>query len=226
MCIRDRYKDAAAAYGQYLDAFAASGLADATEIRFLRGQIMFFKIGELEAAGDEFMAVARTAPVGKYHKDALRAAMDSYELARPKDTAGRQQLYPVDEKFGDAMDLYATLFPGDDKELTDRIYKNGKMFYDYGKYDQAIKRFGIIVTKYPKDPNAGPAGDRILDALNKAEDYENIEDWARKLKGAKAFESPDQQARLDKLIVESIGKSGDKYADAGKFEQAAGFYLR
>jgi cellulose synthase operon protein C len=220
------YKETAAAYGQYLDAFAPAGIPDAAEVRFLRAQILFFKIGELESAGDEFMAVARTAPVGKYHKDALRTAMDSYELARPKDTAGRQQLYPVDEKFGEAMDLYATLFPGDDKELTGRIYKNGKMFYDYGKYDQAIKRFGIIVTQYPKDPNAGPAGDHILDALNKAEDYENIEDWARKLKGADAFKSKDQQERLDRLIVESIAKSGDKYAGAGKYEKAAGFYLR
>ena len=220
------YKDTAVAYQQYLDAFAPSGIPDAAEVRFLRAQILFFKIGELEAAGDEFMAVARTAPVGKYHKDALRTAMDSFELARPKDTQGRQQLYPVDEKFGEAMDLYATLFPGDDKELTSRIYKNGKMFYDYGKYDQAIKRFGIIVTQYPKDPNAGPAGDHILDALNKAEDYENIENWARKLKSADAFKSKDQQERLDRLIIESIAKSGDKYAGAGKYEKAAGFYLR
>ena len=58
------------------------------------------------------------------------------------------------------------------------------MFYDYGEYDEAIKRFGVIVTKYPDDPNAGPAGDRILSALSKAQDYENIETWARKLKKA------------------------------------------
>ena len=76
------------------------------------------------------------------------------------------------------------------------IFKNGQMFYDYGEYDEAIKRFGVIVTKYPKDPNAGPAGDRILSALNKAQDYENIENWARKLKTAPSFASKDQQERL------------------------------
>ena len=77
------------------------------------------------------------------------------------------------------------------------IFKNGQMFYDYGEYDEAIKRFGVIVTKYPKDPNAGPAGDRILSALNKAQDYENIENWARKLKTAPSFAAKDQQERLD-----------------------------
>jgi tetratricopeptide (TPR) repeat protein len=100
------------------------------------------------------------------------------------------------------------------------------MFYDYGEYDEAIKRFGVIVTKYPQDPNAGPAGDRILAALNKAQDYENIENWARKLKDAPSFAAKDQQERLARLIVESIQKSGDKYADAGKYEEAATFYLR
>ena len=222
------FREAAVAYGQYVEAFGTGKNAapDAVEIRFLRGQILYFKMGELEPAGDEFMLVAKSAPVGKYHKDALKAAMDAYERARPKTTGGKNQLYPVDRKFGEAIDLYATLFPGDDKELTNIIYRNGKLFYDYGDYDEAIKRFGIIVTRYPNDPNAGPAGDRILDALNKARDYENIEDWARKLKKAKAFASREQQDRLDRLIIESIGKSGDKYSDAGKFEQAAGFYLR
>jgi TolA-binding protein len=151
--------------------------------------------------------------------------MAAFELARPKDTAGRHQLYPVDKKFGEAIDLYATLFPAD-PTLVGVIFKNGQMFYDYGEYDEAIKRFGVIVTKYPKDPNAGPAGDRILAALNKAQDYENIEDWARKLKTAPSFAAKDQQERLARLIVESIQKSGDKYADAGKYEKAAGFYLR
>jgi len=89
--------------------------------------------------------------------------------------------------------------------------------------DQAVRRDRHEVSN---DANAGPAGDRILSSLNKAQDYENIENWARKLKKAKAFSSKDQQDRLDRLIVESIQKSGDKYSEAGKYEQAATFYLR
>src|SRR6185503_1667039 len=80
--------------------------------------------------------------------------------------------------------------------------------------------------RYPDDPNAGPAGDRILQALNKAKNYENIETWARRLKKTKAFSSRDEQARLDKLIVNSVMKSGEKYAGEGKYDKAASFYLR
>jgi tetratricopeptide (TPR) repeat protein len=224
------YTRAADAYDAYLTAFGAGKPADkasekTVEIRYYRADILCFKLGKVEAAGEEYLAVGKTAPVGKYHKDALFNAMNAFELARPKDTAGRHQFSPVDKKFGEAIDLYATLFPAD-KALVGVIFKNGQMFYDYSEYDEAIKRFGVIVTKYPDDENAGPAGDRILSALNKAADYENIESWARKLKKAKAFAAKDQQDRLDRLIVESIQKSGDKYAQAGRYVEAAGFYTR
>ena len=221
------YRRAATAYENYLAAFGTGKGASekAVEIRYLRADILYFKLGKLEEAGDEYLAVGKTAPVGKYHKDALKNAMDAFEKARPKDTAGKRQLYAVDKKFGEAIDLFATLFPAD-PSIVGVLFKNGQMFYDYGEFDEAIKRFGVIVTKYPNDPNAGAAGDRILSALNKAQDYENIETWARKLKTAPSFAAKDQQDRLAKLIVESIQHSGDKYAEAGKYEQAATFYLR
>lgn len=219
------YTDAAALYERYLSAYAEH--ENAAEVRFLRAEILYFKLQKLEEAGDEYLAVARTEPVGKYHKDALLKAMDAFEKARPEDAGagGKRELSDVDRKFAEAVDVYATLFPAD-PALVGVIFRNGEMFYDYGDYDEAIKRYGLIVTKYPDDPNAGPAGDRILESLAKAEDYENIEEWARKLKGAKAFQSADQQKRLDRLIIESIGKSGEKYAAAEEYEKAASFYLR
>ena len=221
------YTKASEAYEQYLAAFSASKTAaeKSIELRRYRADILCFKLAKIEPAGDEYLAVGKSAPVGKYHKEALLAAMSAFEAARPKDTVGRRKLHDVDKKFGEAIDLYATLFPAD-PELVGVIFKNGQMFFDYGEYDEAIKRFGVIVTKYPKDPNAGPAGDRILSALNKAQDYENIEEWARKLKTAPSFAAKDQQDRLARLIVDAILKSGDKYADAGKYEKAASFYLR
>jgi cellulose synthase operon protein C len=226
--LKQIYTRASDAFSQYLAAFGgAKGSGEqAIELRFYRAEILCFRLGQVEQAGDEYLALGKSSPVGKYHKEALLDAMSAYELARPKDTASKGgHFYPVDKKFGEAIDLYATLFPAD-PTLVGVIFKNGQMFFDYGEYDEAIKRFGVIVTKYPKDPNAGPAGDRILAALNKSSDYENLETWARKLKGAPSFSKPDKQDLLSKLIVESIQKSGDKYAEAGKYEQAATFYAR
>jgi TolA-binding protein len=218
------YARAERAYGIYLDHFPKQKRA--VEIRFLRAEILKYKFDKQVAAGDEYLLVGKTAPVGKYHKEALLKAMDSFEKARPEiDASKRKELLPVDRKFAEAVDLYVKLFPGDDA-MVSIVFKNGQLFYDYGDYDEAVKRFGLIVTEFPDHENAGAAGDRILDALNKSQDYENIEHWARELKKSKAFSSRAEQQRLDRIIVEAIGKSGEKYAAGGHYERAAAFYMR
>ena len=234
----DMYRRAAETYAYYLTAFDDD--KNAVEVRYLRAEILFFILAEtdvtvatgpvgkpkiMEEAGDEFLAVGKSAPVGKRHKPALQRAMTAFKRLRPKDIRNRKKLSPVDRKFAEATDVYATIFP-DDSEIVGVIFENGQLFYDYRDYDEAVKRFGLIVTKFPDDKNAGAAGDRLLRALAKAEDYENIEEWARKLKKAPSFKSDAKQLELDEMIVTAIQKSGEKYAAAGKFEKAAGFYTR
>jgi TolA-binding protein len=221
---KDRYARAAEAYEFYLANFPDA--ADAVELRFLRAEILYFKLGKNEEAGREYLAVGKTQPVGQFHKDALLKSMNAFEKVRkPIATGGKREITDSDRLFGEAADLYATLFPND-KEIVTVIYKNGQFFFDYGDYDESIKRFGLIVERYPDDPNAGAAGDKILQALNKAKDYENIESWARRLKKTKAFASKEEQDRLDKLIVGSVMKSGEKYAADGKYDKAAAFFMR
>jgi cellulose synthase operon protein C len=224
---KDRYARAAESYAFYLQNFPDA--ADAVELRYLRADILYFKLGRYEEAGRDYLAVGKTQPVGKYHKDALLQAMGAFEkVRRPANVGGgggKREITESDRLFGEAADIYATLFPKD-KEIITVVFKNGQFFFDYGDYDEAIKRFGLIVEKYPDDPNAGVAGDRILEALNKAKDYENIETWARRLKKAKAFSSRDEQDRLDKLVVGAVMKSGEKYATDGQYDKAASFYLR
>jgi TolA-binding protein len=224
---RERYARAAEAYEFYLANFPDA--PDAVELRYLRADILYFKLGKYEDAGREYLAVGKTQPVGKFHKDALLQAMGAFEKVRKPIAqgpgGGKREITDSDRLFGEAADLYATLFPKD-KEIVTVIYKNGQFFYDYGDYDEAIKRFGLIVERYPDDPNAGAAGDKILQALGKAKDYENIESWARRLKKTKAFASRDEQERLDKLIVGSVMKSGEKYAQSGDYDKAAAFFLR
>jgi TolA-binding protein len=220
---KERYLRAAEAYGFYLANF--SDAADSTELRYLRADILYFKLGRLAEAGDEYLSVGRIKPAGKYHKDALLQAMTAFEKLRKPAGGGKREITESDRKFAEAADLYATLFPND-KEIVTVIFKNGQFFFDYGDYDEAIKRFGLIVEGHPDDPNAGPAGDRILESLSKAKDYENIETWARRLKKTKAFAERSEQDRLDRLIVVAVMKSGEKYAAEGKYDKAAEFFLR
>src|SRR5678809_1451730 len=63
------YNQSVAGYQLYLSGFGDR--PDAVEIRYYRAQILYFKLGRLEEAGDEFLAVGKTAPVGKFHKLSL-----------------------------------------------------------------------------------------------------------------------------------------------------------
>jgi TolA-binding protein len=207
----DRYARAAEAYDYYLQRFA--GDADAVEVRYLLGDIYYFKLKKNEAAGDAYLAVGRARPVGKLHREALLNAIAAYE----KTEKGR-----ADQKLGEAIDTYATLFPTD-PEIPGILVKNGELAFARGDYDEALRRFGLIVEKYPKNPAAAQAGDRILEALNKAKDYENIEAWARRLLKVPAFQAHADQERLGRLVVDAGMKAGEQKAEKDPLGAAALF---
>jgi TolA-binding protein len=216
------YGNAAEAYAFYLEQFPDA--ADASELRYLRGDILFFKMGDNRGAALEYLAVGKSQPVGKYHKDALLNAMNAFEKLRPPLGAGekrrKREVTDDDRRFAEAADLYATLFPKD-KEIVTVIYKNGQFFYDHGDYDEAVKRFGLIIEQHADSPVAAAAGDRLLECLGEAKDYDNIEHWCRRLKKTKAFSSRADQDRLDGLIAGSMLKTAEALAAKEEYVKAA-----
>ncbi len=225
---RDTYAHAAEGYEFYLAQFPDA--QDAVELRYLRADILYFKIKDMRGSGSEYLLVGRSQPVGKYHREALLQAMNAFEKLRPAAPAAaagrkKREVTDDDRRFAEAADLYAVRFPND-KEIITVIYKNGQFFYDYGDYDEAIKRFGLIIEKYPDHPTAGAAGDRLLECLGEAKDYENIETWGRRLKGTKAFAGRKEQERLDGLIAGAMMKSGEKYVAKEQYDKAAEFFQR
>jgi tetratricopeptide (TPR) repeat protein len=207
------YAQTAETYAFYLEQFPDA--ADANDLRYLRADILSFKLGDLRGAGSEYLAVGRSKPVGPLHKEALLGAMNAFEKLRPPAAAGAdKKSRPVtddDRRFAEAADLYSSLFPND-KEIVTVIYKNGLFFYDHGDYDEAIKRFGLILEQHPQSPVASAAGDRLLECLAAAKDYANIEQWSRRLKKTTAFASKRDQERLDGLIAGALAKQGETLA--------------
>jgi TolA-binding protein len=226
----ERYGRAAEAYTFYLSKFPEDPAA--VEISYLLGDIHFLKTRENEKAGDAYLFVGKSKPVGKLHKDALLNSITAYERVRAEkrpgaaagQAMGKQELLPTDKKMGEAIDLYASLFPAD-PEIAGILYKNGELFYLAGDYDEAIKRFGLIVEKYPKNPAAQDAGNKILESLNKAKDYENVESWARRLLKVQAFQDRGSQERLGKLVIDAGMKAGEQKSEKDPIG-AATIYLR
>ena len=109
--------------------------------------------------GDEYLAVGKTKPRRQVPQGRAAAGDDRVREGAQAAAAGggKREITDSDRQFAEAADLYATLFPKD-KEIVTVIYKNGQFFFDYGDYDEAVKRFGLIVERYPDDPNAGAGG--------------------------------------------------------------------
>src|SRR5262252_2342648 len=89
---KERFARAAEAYAFYLQNFPDA--ADAVELRYLRADILYFKLGRYEEAGRDYLAVGKTQPVGKFHKDALMQAMGAFEKVRQG--SGKRQVTESD----------------------------------------------------------------------------------------------------------------------------------
>lgn len=229
-------------YAVYLEHYGTNRRA--YEIEFYRAEILFHRLSRNKEAGDGYLAAARRNPKGEFTRDALYNAIGAFERIRevelkacgsapggkgsggngaaPKATCAETE---NDQKFSQAIELYVQLFPND-PDLPEILFRQGKLYYDRGVYDPAVRLWGQLLERFPKSEYAGPAGDLILDSFNRAEDFGNIEKWARRLKKSAAFASADAQRRLDGLILASVFKFGEQLAQKDDHGGAAEAYFR
>ncbi len=216
-------------YAIYLSRFGDK--PSAYEVYFNHAEINFYHLNNGAVAADSYMAAVRMNPKGKLSRDALYNALAALERARAgefeaaKAKGKKQEESPTDKKLTEAMELYVQTYPKD-PDVPELLFRQGKLYYDYEVFDPAVRLWGLLLEKYPESSYSVGAGELILDSFNKSKDYGNIETWARRLKKAPAFQKPEQQARLDTLIVQSVFKQGESLSSQGKHADAAAAYLR
>ncbi len=232
---RAEYEAAASLYDVYLSRFSKE--PKAYLIQYYVAEIHFYHTGRGSEAATHYLAAARGVPANEktgelatLRHDALYNALAALERVRLAELEGRKgkpggQETETDKKFAEALELYAQLYPND-PALPELFFRQGKLYYDYGVYDPAVKIWGTLLEKFPNSKEASPAGELILDSFNRAKNYENIETWARRLKTVPAFQSSAQQQRLDALIVQAVFKQGEQKSAQGDHAAAAQAYLR
>lgn len=130
-----------------------------------------------------------------------------------------------DRRFATAIELYVELYP-EDPDLPEILFRQGQLYYDRGIFDPAVRLFGQLLERFPNSPYSVTAGERILESFRQAEDFQNIETWARRLKDSPAFATEESQRRLDQLIVYAVFSTGEQLAERGEHADAAEAYLR
>ena len=226
---RAEFEAAASLYRIYLTRFGAE--PQAYDVSYNLADICFYRLEDAMCAADAYLGAVRLKPNGPLSRTALYNALASLEVARAaefeaaKKAGKKNEETPTDKKLTEAMELYVRTYPTD-KQIPELLFRQGKLYYDYGVYDPAVRQWGLLLEKYPTHQLAAGAGELILDCFNKSRDYVNIETWARRLKKAPAFQTPQQQARLDGLIVGAMFKQGEQLAEQGDHQKAGQAYLR
>jgi len=226
---KGEFEATASLYRIYLTRFSSE--PQAYDVSYNLADICFYRLEDAMCAADAYLGAVRLKPTGPLSRTALYNALASLEVARAaefeaaKKAGKKPEETPTDKKLTEAMELYVRTYPTD-KQIPELLFRQGKLYYDYGVYDPAVRQWGLLLEKYPTHQLATGAGELILDCFNKSKDYVNIETWARRLKKAPAFQKPDQQARLDGLIVGAMFKQGEQLAEQGDHARAAQAYLR
>ena len=234
---RAEYEGAAGLYEVYLTKFAKEPKAYMVE--YFLAEIDFWHLEKNTDAATHYLAAARempdaeaqSEPLKTQRHDAIYNAIAALERVRVAELEARKSGKQValetetDKKFAEALELYAQLYPND-PALPELFFRQGKLYYDYGVYDPAVKLWGALLEKFPKSQYAQGAGELILDSFTKSKNYENIETWARRLKAAPSFQEPKLQAKLEALIIGAVFKQGEQKALAGDHAGAATAYLR
>ena len=226
---KGEYQAAAALYKVYLSRFGKR--PEAYDVNYNLGDINFYHLNNAAGSAEAYLAAVRMNPKGSLSRTALYNALAALEVARAaefeasKAAGKKQEETPTDRTLTEAMELYIKTYPTD-KQIPELLFRQGKLYYDYQVYDPAVRQWGLLLEKYPNDKYAAGAGELILDSFNKSEDYGNIETWARRLKSAPSFQTPQQQARLNGLIVGAMFKLGEQFANKGEHAQSAAAYLR
>ena len=237
------FEHAAALYRVHVENFPDA--EQSYDVTFYLAELLFHRLGKPEEAADYYLKAARAKPDGKFTKDALYNAIVAFETVRTQQLAGCHpaanggEATPAaadakpnpcaetetDKKFSEAVALYVKQYPND-PEVPGILFRQGKLYFDRGIYDPAIRQLGQLLDSYPHGEFAAAAGELVLESFNRAKDYANIESWARKLKRAPAFQNAESQKKLDALILQSVFKSGEQLAAKGQHKEAAQAYLR
>jgi TolA-binding protein len=226
------FEHATALYRVHIARFADSVFG--YEMNFYLAEILYHRQQKLEEAGQAYLRAAKLRPKGELTQDALYNAVLAFERVRTGELAqctkeGSESAScaetETDRKFTEAIGMYVELFPND-PEVPGILFRQGKLYFDRGLYDPAVRQFGQLLEKYPRSEYASSAGELVLESFNRAKDYANIETWARKLKTAPAFQTADAQRKLDALILQSVFKNGEQLAERKQHAESAEAYLR
>jgi len=178
---------ARALYADYLTLFPEA--ADAYDLRFFYGELLYARAAKTEAA-DQYEQVVRHDLAAKkpgrwLQKAAWSAVLSRNEAmlhgaAEQKDTGERRAQRPLnaeEQKLAGACRLYLEALP-EGPHAVEVAFKVGRLEYVSGDYAAAQKHLAFIALAHPEHELAEYAANLVLDMENLKSDWEGVRRWA------------------------------------------------
>ncbi len=89
-------------------------------------------------------------------------------------------LTEVEQKLADACDRFVEVAPKDE-EVVKVHFKSARLYFINNQFEEAAKRFELIISQYPRDPLARTAAESVIESFNVRKDWTNLNTYARKV---------------------------------------------
>jgi TolA-binding protein len=224
-------RHAAAVYTMYLESFASN--PNAYDIRYYLAEILYdFK--QFEKASDHYLIVAKQDPKGKYMKPAALnavAAMNQLvtgtkwpQLPPAGQVPSPIEIPKVKSKFVTTIDEYVRLLPAE-KDGEPMRFTAAQVFFDYGHYPEALKRFAQITKDIPQTKQAKAAVRVVLGFYGDKQDWNKLIAWSQKFAKDDKLMDPELKLYTLDLCRGAMFKRAQAYEKSAKYEQAARGFL-
>jgi len=229
------FKLASTTYEEYLSRYPHD--KNAYELGYYLAETFYYSLRFEEAVRQYEKTRDSTAGV-KYRADSALNAVYSYEkiidaaqeagtLERrvisaggPREAKQPETVPELRQKYVAAIDKF--LIGGAEHEMAPAFgYRAGEVFYAYGQYDEAVRRFRVVVDKFPESEPARFAANFILDDLLARKDWKGAAETAAAFSSKKVgggdvdvFQKIQGGARFN--IAKETLEGGAKLMDDGK----------
>ncbi len=141
--------------------------------------------------------------------DKKKVNLESFE--KGKKNAYEAKKIPEDEvALSAACDAYVNVVPQRDIDKDSKLkeelivvkFKSAFIYQSYYHFDEAAKRFGELIDRWPDSEYARKGADQILDSYDARENYPALEKWSRDFAKKKQLMSDDKFAKLVNRFME------------------------
>jgi len=230
---KDLENFAAEIYSLYLQSFEKS--ESAYDIRFYLADIQLDQKKYAQASAN-FVAVAKQKPKdGKHLKDAAFSAVDAVSswvqsekfaaVPPPGQAKTALEIPRIKKIYADTIDFYVSLLPAEAAGLPMR-YTAAQIYFDYGQYDEAIKRLDDLATKYSGTKQGQAAARLILAYHNERSDWNSVVTYGKKFQANKLLaQDPIVKKFIDDSLRSALFNSALASEKSKDFEKASESFL-